>query len=122
MYDVASPAFGIFLILVGCSHFLFRGYFRGLVPSWMPAKTVLVIASGATEIGLGAMMFFPDLRFAASLAAVLLISGYMVSHLDAARQMSTDGDLLLRPPVVAARIVVNLGYIAWAGLIAWFSL
>ncbi|GAA1119788.1 hypothetical protein [Nocardiopsis composta] len=124
--DFISPAavvFGCFLGAVGLGHFAFRRYFRSLIPGRLaPAATLLVLVSGLAEILLAALLFIPETRSIAAWGAAALITGYMVSHVDALVRADRNAPRLLdRPAGAVARIVVNLFYIAWAVAIAILS-
>lgn len=117
-----AVVFGSFLVVVGVSHFVIPGYFCSLVPPWMPRPGLIVTATGAIEIVLGAAIVVPSTRSVAAFASAVLIGLYMVSHLDAAaRARRTEGSWLRRPVGVVARIVVNIGYIAIATAVAMWG-
>lgn len=114
----AAPALGVFFILAGLSHFLFPSYFHTLVPEWLSCRELLVTLSGAAEIVTGALLLLPA-RTLGAWIAVGLISGYLVSHVDAVRRAETGHpSVLLRPVGVMARLLVNLGYLGWAAAVA----
>lgn len=97
------------------AHFVLRNYFRGLVPAWVPWPTAIVLATGAVEIVLGGLILWTETRSLGAWGAAALITVYLVSHLDALRRVSSDHPSVLnRPMGVAARLVVNGAYIAWA--------
>ncbi|MDW6064716.1 hypothetical protein SAZ11_50870 [Streptomyces sp. FXJ1.4098] len=115
----SAVVLSVFLMAVGVAHFAAPGCFRSLVPSWLGRAGPLVAASGVAEIVIGLLVLAPGSRAAGAWAAAGLITGYPVCHLDALRQTRRGHpQLLLRPLGVAARLVVNLGYIGWAVAIA----
>ncbi|MCP2262023.1 putative membrane protein [Streptoalloteichus tenebrarius] len=119
MVTATALALAFFLAVVGVAHFLAPGYFRTLVPSWLPAPGLLVAASGVAEIVTAGLLACPSSRAWGGWAAVALITSYLVSHLDALRHAHPSRPRLLdRPAGVAARLVVNLGYLAWAIAVA----
>ncbi|MFW5420392.1 hypothetical protein J0910_27625 [Nocardiopsis sp. CNT-189] len=111
-----AMALGCFLGAVGLCHFAFRSYFRSLVPSWLaPVSGPLVLVSGVVEILLAVLLFVPGTRSPAAWGAAALITGYLVSHFDALARSDRDARRFLdRPAGGAARVAVNLLYIAWA--------
>ncbi|AQZ63489.1 hypothetical protein BKM31_20275 [[Actinomadura] parvosata subsp. kistnae] len=119
MNATAPVILAVFLLTTGAAHFAVPAYFRSLVPSWIGPAPLLVAATGVAEIAVGALILAPVTRGAGAWAAALLISAYLASHLDAVRH-ATPGHarVLLRPWAVAARLVVNLGYIGWAVAVA----
>lgn len=119
MEAIAAISLAVFLVAVGITHWLVPAYFRTLVPSWAPLPGVLVALTGGLEVVLGVLTFLADTRAIGAWAAALLITGYLVSHVDAlAHTSSTRPRLLDRPAGVTARLVVNLAYIAWAVAVA----
>ncbi|MFF5211206.1 hypothetical protein [Streptosporangium sp. NPDC000396] len=119
MHTIAAVALAFFLIVVGIGHFVFTGYFRTLIPAWIPWKTPLVLASGVAEILSGALTLVPGTRAAGAWAAAALITSYLVSHLDALRHAHPGRSRVLeRPSGAVARLVVNAFYIAWAVMVA----
>lgn len=119
MDAIAAVILAVFLITVGITHFVFPGYFRSLVPTWIGPAGLLVAASGVAEIAAGTLILAPVTRSAGAWAAAGLISGYLASHLDAVRHARRGHpSVLLRPYGVAARLVINLGYIGWAVAVA----
>ncbi|MER6945847.1 hypothetical protein ABT294_17630 [Nonomuraea sp. NPDC000554] len=120
MHDTAAVALAIFLVLVGISHFLFPGYFRTLVPSWLGGWAgTLVAGSGVAEVVVGGLVLVPGSRAAGGWAAAALITAYLASHLDALRHARRDRPRLLERPVgVVARLAVNVLYIGWAAAVA----
>ncbi|HEX2316415.1 MAG TPA: MauE/DoxX family redox-associated membrane protein [Thermomonospora sp.] len=118
MHAIAALTLGIFLVIVGIAHFAAPAYFRSLVPSWLPGAAWLVVASGVAELIVGGLLFAPATRTAGAWAAAALITGYLVSHVDALVHAAPDRRWLDRRPGAVARLVVNGGYIAWAVAVA----
>lgn len=119
MHAIAAVALAVFLVVTGGMHFLTPGYFRTLVPAWLGRERLLVAVSGAAEIVAGALVLVPWCRPAGGWAAAALITCYLVSHVDALRCARPDRRRLLdRPAGAAARLVVNVLYIAWAVAVA----
>ncbi|MEV4472362.1 hypothetical protein [Nonomuraea sp. NPDC049504] len=117
--DVIAAVLAVFLGVTGVAHFVVPGYFRSLVPSWLGAAGLLVAVSGVAELVVGVFIAVPPTRAAGAWAAAALIGAYLISHLDAVRHARPrHTNVLLRPGVVAARLVVNVGYIGWALLVA----
>ncbi|MGW0765369.1 DoxX family protein [Streptomyces sp. NPDC002676] len=119
MHAVAAFALAVFLAVTGVMHFLAPGYFRALVPAWIPGERLLVAVSGAAEVVVGALVLAPYTRPVGGWAAAFLITCYQVSHMDALRRARPDRPRLLERPIGAlARLVVNVLYIAWAVAVA----
>jgi uncharacterized membrane protein len=119
MHAIAAVALAALLVVTGVMHFLVPGYFRTLVPAWLRRERLLVAATGAAEVVLGALVLVPGTQSAGGRAAAVLITCYLVSHVDALRRARPDRPRLLDRPVGAvARLVVNVLYIAWALAVA----
>ncbi|GAA3088701.1 hypothetical protein ACFQ0X_01790 [Streptomyces rectiviolaceus] len=119
MHAIAAVALAVFLVVTGVMHFLAPGYFRTLVPAWLGRERLLVAVSGAVEVVVGALVLVPCSRPAGGWAAAVLITCYLVSHVDALRRARPDRPRLLeRPAGAVARLVVNVLYIAWAVAVA----
>ncbi|WP_067180490.1 DoxX family protein [Microtetraspora niveoalba] len=122
MNTIGAIALAVFLIVTGVAHFVVPGYFRTLVPAWLGRAGLLVAATGAAEIVVGALVLLPAVRSAGSWAAAALITGYLVSHVDALCRARADRPRMLERPVGAlARLVVNVLYIAWAVAVARYT-
>ena len=119
MHAIAAAGLAALLIIAGIGHFTAPDYFRSLVPSWLRHPRPFVAAGGVADIAVGVAILIPATREFGAWSAAALVSAYMVSHLDAVRTMRRGHPhLLWRPWAVAARILVNLAYIAWAVAIA----
>ncbi|MFE6913391.1 hypothetical protein [Streptomyces rubiginosohelvolus] len=119
MHTIAAIALALFLVVTGVMHLLAPGYFRTLVPAWLGRECLLVAVSGGVEIVVGGLVLVPGSRSAGGWAAALLITCYLVSHVDALCRARPDRPRLLeRPAGVVARLVVNVLYIAWAAAVA----
>ncbi|MEU5001205.1 hypothetical protein [Streptomyces sp. NPDC021622] len=114
MSDFAALALAAFLAVTAVTHFLFPGYFRTLVPRWLPSPAALVVGSAVAEFATAALLFAPATRTVGGWAAVALLSAFQVSHLDAAFHTRTRTGFLNTPWGVTARLTVNAAYIAWA--------
>jgi uncharacterized membrane protein len=61
----ARTGFALFFVAAGTMHFAVPGYYRTIVPSYLPAPGALVAVSGAAEILGGIGLLIPRLRRAA---------------------------------------------------------
>ncbi|WP_371524872.1 hypothetical protein OG302_01010 [Streptomyces sp. NBC_01283] len=119
MHAIAAIVLAMFLSVTGVMHFLAPDYFRTLVPAWFGREQLLVAVSGAAEVVVGGLVLVTSTRAAGGWAAAILITCYLVSHLDALRRARPDRPRLLeRPAGAVARLVVNVLYIAWAVAVA----
>ena len=118
MDGLAAPTLAAFMVGSGITHFAAPGYFRDLVPSWLPARSAVVVVSGLADIAVGVLVAVPATRAVGGWATGALITAYLPAHLEPLRHRSTARRPFDRPVGVAARVVVNLGYIAWAAAVA----
>jgi uncharacterized membrane protein len=64
---------GAFYLFAGVSHFTQPGFFRQIVPPFLPAAGVLVAVSGVAEIVLGALVMVPATRRMAAWGIIALL-------------------------------------------------
>ena len=118
MTRLAAPALAVLMVGSGVTHLTSPGYFRSLVPSWMPAPAAVVAVSGLADIAAGVPVAVPVTRGFGGRATAALVTAYLPAHLELLRHRGTAQPAFDRPPGVAARVVVNLGYVAWAAAVA----
>ena len=116
--DLAAWPLAALMAVSGVTHFTNPGYFRELVPSWLPARSALVAVSGLADIAAGVLVVAPATRRTGARATAALITAYLPAHLEPLRHRRTAQRAFDRPAGVAARVAVNLGYIAWAAAVA----
>ena len=116
--DLAASALAALMVGSGVTHFTRPGYFRSLVPSWLPARSAVVAVSGLADVAVGVLVAVPATRRAGARATAALITAYLPAHLEPLRHRRTAQRAFDRPAGVAARVAVNLGYIAWALAVA----
>ncbi len=116
--DAAAWALAALRVVSGVTHFTEPGYYRGLVPSWLPARSALVAVSGLADVAVGVLVAAPATRRTGARATAALITTYLPAHLEPLRHRHTAQRAFDRPVGVAARVVVNLGYVAWAAAVA----
>lgn len=80
MRKIGVILFGAFLLFAGISHFLNPDFFLILMPESWPAREWLNWISGAAEIVLALLWFFPSTRKQAGLVIVLMLIAFWVLH------------------------------------------
>ncbi|WP_147251804.1 hypothetical protein [Blastococcus sp. TF02-8] len=118
MSDVAALGLAGLMTGSGIGHAVVPGYFRGMVPDRLPAPGAIVAVSGALDVLAGALVAAPATRAAGGWLAAGLVTAYLPAHLDPLRRTGTATRLYDRAPGIAARVLVNLGYIGWAVAVA----
>lgn len=80
--SVAALALGGMLALFGIVHLLNVGAIGGMIPSWIPFRSVLPIVTGSTLVGAAVSMIFKRSRAVASIViAAMFASWIAVLHL-----------------------------------------
>lgn len=118
MSNVAALALALFLTTTALAHFALPGYFTSLVPAWLGRPGLFVVGSALAELGAAALLITPHTRAAGGWTAFGLLLVFQVSHVDAVRNTRARSGMLHGPWGVAARLVVNAGYVAWAAAVA----
>ncbi len=116
--DAAAWALATLMAVSGVAHVARPGYFRGLVPAWVPARSAVVALSGAADVAAGLLVAVPGTRRAGGWTTAALITTYLPAHLEPLRHRRTAQRAADRPAGVTARVAVNLGYVAWAVAVA----
>lgn len=116
--DLAAAALAALMVGSGVTHFTKPGYFQSLVPSWLPARSAVVAVSGLADVAVGVLVAVPATRRTGARATAALITAYLPAHLEPLRHRHGPQRAFDRPAGVAARVAVNLGYVAWAVAVA----
>jgi uncharacterized membrane protein len=96
---------GVLYILAGLNHFRAPGFYRPMMPPYLPAHDFLIAASGVAEIALGALLLWPPTRELAAwgiialLVAVFPANIYMVQMRDTVFSSIPTWFLYLRLPL-----------------------
>ncbi|MCA0144427.1 hypothetical protein [Blastococcus sp. LR1] len=118
MTDIAALGLAGLMTGSGIGHAVVPGYFRGLIPDWVPAPGAAVAVSGVLDVLAGALIAVPSTRVPGGWLAAGLVTAYLPAHLDPIRRMGTATRAYDRAPGIAARVLVNVGYIGWAVAVA----
>ncbi|OUU20972.1 MAG: hypothetical protein CBC08_04355 [Flavobacteriaceae bacterium TMED48] len=69
-------------ILLGFAHFTHTGFYRPLMPQFLPAHVLLIYLSGFAEIILGFGVFFPLTLNYALWGIMLLLTLFLIIHIN----------------------------------------
>ncbi|MDG1262994.1 MAG: hypothetical protein P8N57_00130 [Flavobacteriaceae bacterium] len=72
---------GIYFIL-GIIHFTHTGFYRPLMPKFLPAHNALILWSGAAEIVLGLGIFFPSTRAISLIGIIAMLAVFLLVHVN----------------------------------------
>ena len=89
--DLARTVFGLIFVLAGTLHFAFPGYYRAVVPAYLPAPAALVALSGVAEIVGGIGLLLPRWRHSAGLGLILLLIAVLPANVEMLRQGRARG-------------------------------
>lgn len=65
----------------GCLHFAIPGFYRGIIPPYIPAARELVYLSGLAEVLLGILVLFRRTRKLACTGIIVLLLGFLPVHI-----------------------------------------
>jgi uncharacterized membrane protein len=72
---------GIYFIL-GIIHFTHTGFYRPLMPKFLPAHNALILWSGVAEIVLGLGIFFPTTRAISLIGIIAMLAVFLLVHVN----------------------------------------
>lgn len=110
-WKVLQVLLALFLMYAGVQHFLKPGFYEPFVPGFLPAKTVMVYASGIVELVLGILLLIPKYTKMAATGVILLMLVFLPIHV---------WDVFSETPAIGShqaaliRLPFQLLFIAWA--------
>lgn len=112
---VARLLFGVALVPIGLSHFVYLKLAAGMIPTWFPLRVPLTALTGAAHIAAGAAIVFGILpRLAATLEAVMESGFTLIVWVSAVAAVPTDRqhwvDLLISTALSGAAWAVAESY------------
>jgi uncharacterized membrane protein len=111
---VPQALFGALFIVAGVLHFVFPGFYRGIVPPALPNPGLLVSVSGVAEIVGGVAFLMPRWRRLAGLGLILLMVAVFPANVEMLRQGRARGSSDLAQAVLWARLPLQ-------GLLIWWA-
>ena len=101
---------GIYFIL-GIVHFTHTGFYRPMMPKFLPAHDALIYWSGIAEIVLGLGVLFPVTRSIALWAIIAMLTVFLVVHVN----MLLPGNRLgMSLWALGLRIPIQFALMYWA--------
>ncbi len=107
--------FGPFFVFAGVMHFVKPHWYERIMPSWLPAHTELVYASGVAEIAGGLATMYAPTRRAGSLWSIATLLAVFPANVSMA--LNADDFAETVPggePTLWARLPVQILFMAWA--------
>lgn len=104
----------LFYVGAGVYHFMRPQFYQKIMPPWLPYHLSLIYISGAAEIILGALLFFPQTRVVAAWGIIVLLVAVFPANV----QMLLNFIRIHHPYTWAAalRLPLQLILIWWAWL------
>ena len=102
---------GIICAILGILHFTNTGFYRPLMPKFMPAHDLLIYLSGVAEIILGIGVLFPQSRNLALWGIILMLIVFLIVHINMLFPSNRLGVPLW---VLSLRIPLQFVLIYWA--------
>lgn len=121
MATVLAVALAVLMVVSGITHVTCPSYYRRLVPAWMPAPALTVLVTGVLDVVVGVLLAVPGTRAVGGWAAAVLVTAYLPAHLDRVRHAHGATRRFDQLPAVVSSVVVNLGYIGCALVVALSS-
>ncbi|TMM57317.1 DoxX family membrane protein [Maribacter algarum] len=111
VWKVLQVLLSIFLIYAGIQHFLKPEFYEPFVPTFLPAKTMMVYASGIVEIVLGVLMFIPKYTKLGATGVILLMLIFLPIHIS---DVFSDIPAIGNHDAALIRLPFQFLFIAWA--------
>ena len=98
--------------LAGVNHFIHPGGYVAIMPSWVPAKQLLVLLSGVIELLLAFFLLLPVTRAFAAWGIIVLLIAVFPANIQMMQNYARDNNPLLW--VTILRLPVQ-------GLLVWWA-
>ncbi|MPQ99039.1 hypothetical protein GB931_14130 [Modestobacter sp. I12A-02628] len=116
--SVLAMLLGALMIVSGVTHLTVPDHYARLVPGWVPCPRVVVPLTGLLDVAAGVLLIVPSARGTGGWVTAALITAYLPVHFEPIRHTGTATRPMDRPAGIAARVLVNLGYIGAAVVVA----
>ena len=102
---------GIIYTILGIVHFTHTGFYRPLMPKFLPAHDLLIYLSGVAEILLGIGVLFPQTRVLALWGLIAMLIVFLIVHVN---MLFPSNGLGISPWILWLRIPIQFLLIYWA--------
>jgi len=101
---------GIYFIL-GIVHFTHTGFYRPMMPKFLPAHNALILWGGLAEIVLGLGVFFPITRTISLLGIIAMLTVFLIVHIN---MLIPSNHLGISPILLWIRLLLQFALMYWA--------
>jgi uncharacterized membrane protein len=109
----AAAGVGLLFLFTASGHFLQTGPMVQMLPSWVPARELLVYATGVLEIAIAAALFFRRSRRAGAWVAAAALLAFFPANVYAALQHVPMGGHAWGPVYLLVRAPLQLFILWW---------
>jgi uncharacterized membrane protein len=109
----AAAGLGLLFLFTASGHYLQAGPMVQMLPPWVPARELLVFATGVLEIAIALALFFPRSRAAAAWAAAAVLVGFFPANVYAALQQVPMGGHAWGPAYLLVRAPLQIFILWW---------
>ena len=102
---------GIIYSVLGIVHFTHTGFYKPLMPKFLPAHNFLIYASGIAEIVLGIGVFFPKTKEYALWGIIAMLLVFLIVHIN---MLFPGNQLGVSLWILILRIPIQFVLIYWA--------
>ena len=102
---------GIIYTILGILHFTHTGFYRPIMPKFMPSHDLLIYLSGIAEIILGVGVLFPRSRNIALWGIILMLLVFLIVHVN---MLFPSNRLGIPLWVLSVRLPLQFALIYWA--------
>jgi uncharacterized membrane protein len=102
---------GVIYTILGVVHFTHTGFYRPLMPKFLPAHDLLIYLSGVAEIILGIGVLFPQTRSVALWGLIAMLIVFLIVHIN---MLLPSNQLGISPWILWLRIPIQFILIYWA--------
>jgi uncharacterized membrane protein len=109
----AAAGVGLVFLFAASGHFAQTGPMVQMLPSWVPARELLVYATGVLEVAIAMALFFQRSRSAAAWAAAAALVAFFPANVYAALQHAPMGGHSWGPVYLLVRAPLQLFLLWW---------
>ena len=99
-------------VLAGIMHFVKPGYYRPMMPPFIPAPALMIVLSGVAEIGLGLALFSAELRSLAAWGVIALLAAVWPANIHMA--LHPESFPKMKPALLWLRVPLQIPLFLWA--------